>query len=43
MDRDDRHSQTPQAAHWTDWLSGHAGWTVLAAGGILCAVALLLS
>ena len=41
MNRDDR--TAPQAIHWTDWLSGHAGWTVLVAGGVLCAAALILS
>ncbi len=29
--------------HWADWLSVHAWWTALLAGGILCVVALVLS
>jgi hypothetical protein len=35
----------PHAAehHWADWLSVHAWWTALLAGGILCVVALALS
>ena len=43
MNRDDRTARRTSAIHWTDWLSGHAGWTVLVAGGVLCAVALILS
>lgn len=29
--------------HWTDWFERRLGWTVLLAGGMLCAVAVLLS
>jgi hypothetical protein len=43
MNRDDHTARRPLATHWTDRLSGHAGWTVLVAGGVLCAVALILS
>lgn len=43
MNRDDHFSERSQAVNWADWLSGHAGWTVLVAGGVLCAIALLLS
>jgi hypothetical protein len=28
---------------WADWLSAHAWWTALLAGGILCGVAIILS
>lgn len=30
-------------AHWTELLAQRLGWTVLLAGGVLCAVAILLS
>jgi len=28
---------------WADWVSVHAWWTALLAGGVLCVVALVLS
>ena len=34
---------SPEGRHWADWLSVHAWWTALVAGGILCVVALALS
>jgi len=43
LSRIERPAKRARAIQWTDRLSGHAGWTALVAGGVLCALALLLS
>ena len=42
-ERDDRPLPPPRHYHWTEWFDHRIGWTVLLAGGVLCAVAVLLS